>query len=135
MLEIKMLFGNWKEATKEQVEKFFDTWRAGATNIPAAKKREYFNEHHIRGGHIMLNGKAETTEEQKERVFRCYKNRLKDSVIRFNVIEYLCNCPKINPYIMAAVLIKEGTKILYDDSSISKAENTKKENQVKRLLK
>ena len=80
MLEIKMLFGNWKEATKEQAEKYFDTWRAGATNIPAAKKREYFNEHHIRGGHIMLNGKAETTEEQKERVFRFNKRGNKDII-------------------------------------------------------
>ena len=83
----------------------------------------------------------EQLKEQTERVFNHYKNRLKDTSstrerkeIRFNCIEYLCSFPKINPFVMAASLIKDGFTILYDDSSISAAENRRKENQVKKLL-
>lgn len=36
---------------------------------------------------------------------------------------------------MAASLIESGIEIVYDDSSISKAENEKKQRKVKRFLK
>ena len=81
----------------------------------------------------MLN---ETQAEKEVRIFNTYKNILmKDNSCRFNVVEYLCSFPKINPYLMAASLIESGIKIVYDDSSISKAENEKKQRKVKRFLK
>lgn len=90
----------------------------------------------------MTNSRIEKTEEKMKRVFQHYKNRLIKEVrntsgnenIRFICIEYLCGFPKINPYVMAASIIKDGITILYDDSSISKAENRRKERQVKKLL-
>ena len=90
----------------------------------------------------MANGKVETTEEQQERVFQSYKNRLttevrnasKNEDIRFNVIEYLCSFPKIDPFVMAASLIKDNIVILFDDTSISKKENQAKERRVNKLL-
>lgn len=81
----------------------------------------------------MLN---ETQAEKEVRIFNTYKNILmKDNPCRFNVVEYLCSFPKINPYLMAANLIESGIEIVYDDSSISKAENEKKQRKVKRFLK
>ena len=53
---------------------------------------------------------------------------------RFNCIEYLCYFPKINPYEMAASLIQSGYIVLYDDTSISRSENRKKEKCVNRLI-
>lgn len=142
MLEIKAFFGEWKEATKEQAESFYKIFCEGATAIKWEDKQKYFNEHHIRGGHVMLNGKVETTEEQEERVFQAYKNRLTTEVrnasisenVRFNVVEYLCSFPKIDPFVMAASIIKDGITILFDDTSISKKENQSKERKVNKLL-
>lgn len=80
----------------------------------------------------MLN---ETQVEKELRIFNHYKNNLmKDNPCRFNVVEYICSFPKINPYLMAASLIESGIEIVYDDSSISKAENEKKQRKVKRSL-
>ena len=84
----------------------------------------------------MLN---ETKEQREIRMFNTYKRDLeklneKNNFLRFNVIEYVCNFPKINPYEMAATLSGEGIKIIYDDSSISKAENQKKERKVKKMI-
>ena len=84
----------------------------------------------------------ETEEQKQERIFQHYKNRLINEVrdasgnekIRFNVIEYLCSFPKINPFVMGANIINEGITILFDDSSISREENRRKERQVKKLL-
>lgn len=84
----------------------------------------------------------ETEEQKQERIFQHYKNRLINEVrytsgnekIRFICIEYLCGFPKINPYVMAASIKKDGITILYDDSSISKEENRRKEKQVNKLL-
>lgn len=138
MLEIKAFFGEWKEATKEQAENFYQTFLCGATAIKCEDRQKYFNEHHIRGGHVMMNGKVETTEEQKERVFQEYKNRLTTEVrnaskserIRFSVVEYLCSFPKIDPFVMATSIIKDGITILFDDTSISKKENERKKRKV-----
>lgn len=137
MLEIKAYFGEWKEATKEQAESFYKTFCKGSTGIKCQDKRDYFNKHHIRGGHIMAIGKAETTEEQTERVFKHYKKRLEDNTngkVRFSVIEYLCSFPKIDPFVMAASIINDDITILYDDSSISNKENEAKQRKVNRLL-
>ena len=80
-------------------------------------------------------------EVNNERVFQYYKQDLiktkeisKNIGLRFNVIEYVCNFSKINPYVMAASIKKDGITILYDDSSISKEENRRKEKQVNKLL-
>lgn len=142
MLEIKAFFGEWKEVTKEQAESFYKVFCEGATAIKWKDRQKYFNDHHIRGGHIILNGKVETTEEQKERVFQAYKNRLttevrnasKNEDIRFNVIEYLCKFPEIDPFVMAASIIKDGITILFDDTSISKKDNQAKKRKVNKLL-
>ena len=85
----------------------------------------------------MLNIRIETVEEKQERIFNSYKNRLiegSNGNIRFNVIEYLCSFPKIDPFVMAASIIKEGIAIAFDDSSISREENKAKERKVKKLL-
>lgn len=73
MIEIKFLFGDWKEATKEEAEKFYRTFQEGSAAIKTEDKQEYFNKHHIRGGHVLSTGKVETVEEQEERVFNHYK--------------------------------------------------------------
>lgn len=136
MIEIKFLFGDWKEATKEEAEKFYRTFQEGTAAIKTEDKQEYFNKHHIRGGHVLSTGKVETVEEQEERVFNHYKNDfMKENYIRFNVIEYVCNFPGINPFVMAARLMKEGIKIVFDDSSISKKDNEKKERKTIKLSK
>lgn len=79
-----------------------------------------------------------------KRIFNLYRWRittnarseehLKDPV-RFNVIEYLCYFPKIDPYEMAASIIRLGYTILFDDTSISAKENQKKEKLVNKALK
>ena len=78
----------------------------------------------------------ETAHEKEIRIFNHYKNILaKDGWTRFNVIEYLCSCPKINPYQMAVTLKIDGIKIAFDDSSISIEDNKKKERKVEKLVK
>ena len=76
----------------------------------------------------------ETTEQKENRIFNFYKKDLKklDTInqIRFNVIQYTCSFPKINPFKMAAVLMSEGHNIVFDDSSITVQENKKLEKQV-----
>lgn len=49
---------------------------------------------------------------------------------RYGVIEYVCNCPKLDPVRMAAEMTQEGIKIYYDDTSISNQENKTKESRV-----
>ena len=88
----------------------------------------------------------ETAEQKEQRLFDFYKNDLllladdgkknwKCACLRFNCIEYVCSFPKIDPYKMAAVLVGWGIKIVFDDSSISQAENKRKENKVRRLVR
>ena len=142
MLEIKWFFKEWKKVTKEQAEILYKYFYKHATAVKWENKQKYFNDNYIRGGHVLYDGTIETTEEQKERVFQHYKNRLVNEVrntsgtenLRFLVIEYLCGFPKINPFEMAASIAKDNIIILFDDSSISKAENKAKENKAKKLL-
>lgn len=77
----------------------------------------------------------ETVEQKRERIFNFYKKRLvKDNVecgqIRFNVIQYVCHFPEIDPFIMAAVLMSDGCNVVFDDSSITERENKKLKKQV-----
>ena len=81
----------------------------------------------------------ETKEQKEKRLFDIYKNDLiklasDEKKVRFICVQYLCQHPKIDPYIMAASLIKSGIKIVYDNSAISIAENRKAERKVNRLL-
>lgn len=74
-------------------------------------------------------------------MFEYNKNRIIEEsmepfgYLRFNVIEYMCSFPKINPYDMAVALSKDGYEIKFDDTSISAEENIKKKNKVERGLK
>lgn len=79
--------------------------------------------------------KNETKKEKETRIFNTYKKLLsKDGKTRFNVVEYLCKFPKIDPYKMAASLIYDGVVILFDDTSISQDENKRKERKVLKLV-
>lgn len=72
----------------------------------------------------------------EQRIFNHYKNRLAEGEeTRFCAIEYLCQFPKINPFEMAVELIKDGVKIVFDDSAISISDNKIKENKVYKMLK
>ena len=80
----------------------------------------------------------ETTEQKEIRMFIFYKKDLeklagKEGWLRMNVIEYVCSFPKINPFKMAKVLKDDGYNILFDDSSISRAENEKKRRKVEKI--
>lgn len=80
----------------------------------------------------------ETLQEKENRIYRMYKKDLEklgteNGQIRMNVIEYVCRCPKIDPYKMAMDLLGSGFKIVFDDSSISKAENDRKRRRVEKL--
>lgn len=139
-LEIKTFFGDWKKVTKKQAEAFYRIFYEASTAIALQDKQKYFNDNHIRGGHIMLSGKVETADEQRRRIFQTYKNDLiklakMHERLRFLCIEYVCSFSKINPYKMAASLIKDGVRIIYDDSSISQNENFKKRNKVKKEIR
>ncbi len=87
---------------------------------------------------LEIKEKAETQKEKENRIFNHYKNRLKkesSEKIRFICIEYLCSFPKIDPFVMAAAIVRDGYKILFDDSSISIKENKIKERKLEKLLK
>lgn len=75
--------------------------------------------------------------DERERITKRYRERCLEACrreLRFCVIEYLCSFPGLDPYAMAAEILREGVKILYDDSSITKEENKAKERKVKELL-
>lgn len=70
-----------------------------------------------------------------ERIFNHYLNDLlklqdKHRQIRYITIEYLCSFPKIDAITMARELIGRGAKIVFDDSSITRAENEIKKRRV-----
>lgn len=140
MLEIKSRYGQWCKVTKEQALNYYTFFCKNAVAIPEWKRHDYFNREKIRGGHVLLNGTVETTEEIEEKVFQIYKKRLMDlnkmhKQVRFICVEYLCGFTKIDPFEMAASLISDGISVVYDDSSISKSENEKKRRKVKKISK
>ena len=63
MIMIKNFLGVWKEATKEQAEDFYKHFATHATAIKNSEKQGYFNKHHIRGGHVLLDGAVEAVGE------------------------------------------------------------------------
>ena len=76
--------------------------------------------------------------EKEKRMFEFYKKDLerigkKMGQVRMIVIEYVCNFPKINPYKMAASIVSDGYKVVFDDSSISQKENERKQKAVEKL--
>ena len=80
----------------------------------------------------------ETAAQKEKRMFEFYKNDLerigeKMGQVRMNVIEYVCSFPEINPYKMAATIIFDGFKVVFDDSSISQKENERKRKAVEKL--
>ena len=54
---------------------------------------------------------------------------------RYNVVQYLCSFPKLDPDEMAAALVREGVEIRFDDSSISAADNAKHQRRVMRIVR
>lgn len=139
MLEIKSFFGDWKQATKEQAENFYRHFYKTSTAIKAEDRRKYFNMHHIKGGHILRGGTAETTEELNNRLFNFYKNDLlklagSDKQLRFICIEYICDYPSIDPYKMAASILKDDIGIVFDDSTITRNENDRKFKKVLKMM-
>ena len=77
--------------------------------------------------------RKETAEQKEIRIFNIYKKDLEKlgkehGQIRMNCIEYVCSFPKI-----AKTLKDDGYNILFDDSSISRAENEKKRRKVEKI--
>ncbi len=135
MLEIKTFSGDWKEVTREDAEAYYKRFCETATEVAVIERHNMFNKNHLRGGHVMLNGRIETDEEKKARVFQIYKNNLMtEGKVRFLVIEYECHTPVINPFEMAVALKKDGVVIVFDDSTISKEENAFKMRKVDKLF-
>lgn len=82
---------------------------------------------------------GETTEQKKIRIFNLYKKDLEKlgkehEQIRMICIEYVCSFPKINPFKMAKALKDSGYNVVFDDSSISRAENEKKKRKVEKFV-
>lgn len=70
-----------------------------------------------------------------DRIFEHYRNELiklhlAHGWVRFNVIEYTCSAPGLDPYDMARSLVTDGYSVVFDDSSISYRENEKKRARV-----
>lgn len=83
-------------------------------------------------------------EDTNKRIWNFYKRDLikttkftdrKENKIRFNVIQYVCSFPAIDPVAMAAELQNDGFIILYDDSSISAKANAAHRAAVNRIAK
>lgn len=82
--------------------------------------------------------RSETAAEKEKRMFEFYKSDLERlgkevGFVRMNVVEYVCSFPKINPYKMAASIVFDGFKVVFDDSSISQEENARKRKAVEKL--
>ena len=83
-------------------------------------------------------------EVSKEAMFETYKRYLMTDGTqpgkvkqwtRYNVVQYLCSFPKLDPDEMAAALVREGVEIRFDDSSISAADNAKRQRRVMRIVR
>ena len=87
--------------------------------------------------------KGERTMISREAMFEaCKRHIMTDGAqpgkikqwTRYNVVQYLCSFPGLDPDDMAAALIREGVEVRFDDSSISQRENAAHERRVRRLL-
>lgn len=81
----------------------------------------------------------ETAKQKEIRIFNLYKKDLEKlgkehGQIRMICVEYVCSFPKINPFKMAKVLKNSGYNVVFDDSTISKAENEKKRRKVEKFV-
>lgn len=81
----------------------------------------------------------ETAKQKEIRIFNLYKKDLEKlgkehGQIRMICIEYVCSFPKIDPFKMAKALKNSGHNVVFDDSSISKAENEKKRRKVEKIV-
>lgn len=79
--------------------------------------------------------RKETAIEKEERIFNFYKKDLEklagvNKQVRFLCVEYVCSFPKIDSIKMGKAILKDGFKIVFDDSSISEKENKRKKNAV-----
>lgn len=82
--------------------------------------------------------KNETEKEKESRIFNFYKKDLEKlskehGSLRFICVEYVCSFPNIDPFKMATAIASDNVEILFDDSSISKADNLKKERKFARM--
>lgn len=82
--------------------------------------------------------RKETAQEKKNRIFEIYKKDLEkmgkdNGQIRMIVIEYLCRFLELDPFKMAKILINNGYSIVFDDSTITKAENEAKRRKVEKI--
>ena len=94
---------------------------------------------------MLWEAKGQNNKEvSKEAMFETFKRYLMtDDVrpgkvkqwIRYNVVQYLCSFPKLDPDEMAAALMREGVEIRFDDSSISAADNAKHQRRVMRIVR
>ena len=80
----------------------------------------------------------------REAMFEAFKRRLMTEGAqpgkvkqwtRYNVVQYLCSFPKLDPDEMAAALIREGVDVRFDDSSISAEDNAKHQRRVMRIVR
>lgn len=81
----------------------------------------------------------ETAKQKEIRIFNLYKKDLEKlgkehGQIRMICIEYVCSFPKINPFKMAKALKNSGHNVIFDDSTISRAENEKKRRKVEKFV-
>lgn len=81
----------------------------------------------------------ETAKQKGIRIFNLYKKELEKlgkehGQIRMICIEYVCSFPKISPFKMAKALKNSGYNVIFDDSTISKAENEKKRRKVEKFV-
>lgn len=79
----------------------------------------------------------ETTKQRQKKTFEHYKARLTGDHTgwtRYNVIQYLCSFPSIDPDEMAASIMRDGVEVRFDDSSISAAQNAAHRRRVCKLL-
>lgn len=82
---------------------------------------------------------GETAEQKKIRIFNFYKKDLEKlgkehGQIRMICIEYVCSFPKISPFKRAKALKDSGYDVVFDDSSISRAESEKKKRKVEKFV-
>lgn len=140
LLELKTYDNDWREATCDEVASFYRYFCDTEKSLNSSEKQRYFNEYHVRGGHVLLDGRVETEEGKKERIFSTTKKTLmylaiRHGCLRFLIIEHECRSMKIDSYEMAASLKKDGVQIVYDDTSITEEENIKKQKHVDKLCK
>lgn len=81
----------------------------------------------------------ETAKQKEIRIFNLYKKDLEKlgkehGQIRMICVEYVCSFPKINPFKMAKALKNSGHNVIFDDSTISRAENEKKRRKVEKFV-